>query len=114
MNPWKLPKLFRKKPDWHTNINPQSKRFLTPDEMTLDPTGKESEVEVDVDSTAIKAFTWNPETHTLYITYTSPGSKEYEFPDVPESVVKALEKAPSKGRYVAKYIVPNYSINRRR
>lgn len=116
-NPWKLAKsLFKRdwnkgQKDWHTHVNPQSKRLMTPSEMKLDSTGEDSEVEVDVNSTAIKGYTWNPDTQSLFITYVG-GNTEYEFPNVPESVVKELDNAPSKGRFVQFVIKPNYSINR--
>lgn len=116
-NPWKLAKsLFGKdwrrgQTDWHTSIDSKSKRFMTPSEMRIDSSDKDSEIETEVESSAIKGYTWNPETHSLFITYTN-GDKEYEFPNVPESIVKELDNAPSKGRFVQFVIKPNYSINR--
>ena len=116
-NIWKLPNPFKKRKewqmksnsDWHTQVNPKSRRFMTPDELSMTDTGKESSVEVAVDSTAIKAYTYNPVTKSLYITYVS-GDKEYEFPNVPEEYVKKLDEAPSKGQYVATVIRPLFSI----
>lgn len=113
MNLWKLPNPFKKaRKDWHTNIDPTSKRFLTPSQLSLDPTGEDSEIEdYEVTSTAIKAFTWNPETHSLFVTFVG-GDKEYEYPNVPEEYVKALESASSKGRYLNNVIKPNFSLRR--
>jgi GH18 family chitinase len=119
MNIWKR-KDWQMKPNkasngWHTQVNPKSRRFMTPDSLTIitDESSKPEGNEVDtaVDSTAIKAYTWNPETKSLFITYTS-GDTEYEFPNVPEEYVRDLDNAPSKGHYVATVIKPQFSINR--
>ena len=137
-NPWKL---FNEQPEWNQfkkkdwkknkgfteNKSPVSRRFLTPegDErgsigpnqpevngLRLDKQNKDSEIEVSVNSTAIASYRYDPETKDLYITYTT-GDTEYTFPNVPADYVKALDMAPSKGRYVEFVIKPQFSINRR-
>lgn len=137
-NPWKL---FNEQPEWNQfkkrdwkknkgfkeNKSPVSRRFLTPegDErgsigpnqpevagLRLDKQNKDSEIEVSVNSTAIASYRYDPETKDLYITYTT-GDTEYTFPNVPADYVKALDMAPSKGRYVEFIIKPQFSINRR-
>lgn len=67
--------------------------------------------EVQADSTAVDSIRYDPETRVLTIKYQG-GDTLYDFPNVPPSVVTEFMEAPSKGRYLAHYIMPNYSTNR--
>ena len=67
--------------------------------------------EVPVSSTAIRKLKYNPKTEKLSVQYTS-GNKEYDFPKVPKEVIEEFLDSPSKGKYMAHIIRPNYS-NRR-
>lgn len=104
-----IQKLLRRRNNWHTNIDPESSRVIDKDgQLQMDPTGDESEIQdYKVKSTAVKGFTWNPKTHSLFLTFTK-GKKEYEYPDVPESIVEDFENASSKGRFVNR-VLKEYS-----
>lgn len=67
--------------------------------------------EVPVSSTAIRKLKYNPKTEKLSVQYTS-GNKEYDFPKVPKEVVEEFLDAPSKGKYMAHVVRPNYSTRR--
>lgn len=93
--------LQKREKNWHTNIDPESNRVIDKDgQLQMDSTGDKSEIkDYKVTSTAVKGFTWNPDTHSLFLTFKS-GNKEYEYPNVPESVVEDFENSSSKGRFV--------------
>ena len=105
----KLLQSRKAKQNWHTNIDPESTRVIDKDgQLQMDPTGDKSEVQdYKVKSTAVKGFTWNPRTKSLFLIFTS-GNKEYEYPNVPEDVVEDFENASSKGRFVNR-VLKEYS-----
>lgn len=81
-------------------------------EYTSDELAKENaepETETSVSSTAVKSVRYNPKTQELRITYVG-GNKEYSFPNVPKEVVTEFLESPSKGKYLAHYIKPNYGV----
>lgn len=67
--------------------------------------------EVPVASSAIQSFDYNPKTQDLNVKFTS-GSKKYNYPGVPPEVVTEFMDAPSKGKYMASVIGPQYSVNK--
>lgn len=69
--------------------------------------------EVAVSSSAVRKLKYNPKTKELKIIYTSSGT-EYTFPNVPSEVVTEFLDSPSKGKFLAHYIKPKYSDNKRR
>lgn len=68
--------------------------------------------EVPVVSTAVKRIHYDPNSEELKVQYTS-GSTEYSFPKVPEEVITEFLDSPSKGKYMAYVIRPNYSTRRK-
>lgn len=67
--------------------------------------------EVQANSTAVDEIKYDPQTKILTVKYQN-GNTYYDFPNVPQEVVTEFMEAPSKGRYLAYHIVPNYSTNR--
>jgi hypothetical protein len=105
----KLLQSHKAKNSWHTNIDPESIRVINKDgQLQMEANGDKSEVQdYKIKSTAVKGFTWNPRTRSLFLTFTN-GNKEYEYPDVPEDVVEDFENASSKGRFVNR-VLKEYS-----
>ena len=68
--------------------------------------------EVPIASTAVKRIHYDPNSEELKVQYTS-GSTEYSFPKVPEEVITEFLDSPSKGKYMAYVIRPNYSTRRK-
>ena len=92
-----------------TNVNPMSRRYLTPDSLSIDDTEGADE-SVSVNSSAIDGYTYNEKTGDLYVQFKG-GGKDYLYPNVPKDVVEDFGKAPSKGRFVHDVLKPEYSTN---
>lgn len=52
------------------------------------------------------------ESGKLYLRFKGKGSKLYSYDDVPKTLVLAFMDAPSKGKFVNKYIAPHYKTTR--
>jgi hypothetical protein len=59
-------------------------------------------------STAIRAASYNAQTRTLTLWFTS-GSQGYDYYNVPQYVYDGLLSAPSKGQYFNAYIRDQYA-----
>jgi hypothetical protein len=59
-------------------------------------------------STAIGSASYNPQTSTLTLWFTS-GGQGYDYYKVPQHVYDGLLQAPSKGRYFNAYIREQYA-----
>ena len=94
--------------------NPQSTRYQVNGEL-LDSKGvadadTDNFSKTNISSTAVQSVDYNPKTKDLDIQYVG-GEKKYRFPDVPKEVVAEFLESPSKGKYLAYVIKPEYSIN---
>jgi len=65
---------------------------------------------VEVESSAMERFTYNPETRTLVVTYY--GGSKYTYHAVRWASVDALLKAESKGTFLNREIKPFYRCTR--
>lgn len=59
-------------------------------------------------STAVQAASYNPQTDTLTLWFTS-GGQGYDYYNVPQHVYEGLLRAPSKGQYFNAYIRDRYA-----
>lgn len=94
--------------------NPQSTRYDVNGEL-LDSKGvfdadTDNFTKTNISSTAVQTVEYNPKTKDLDIQYVG-GKKKYRFPDVPKQVVTEFLESPSKGKYLAYVIRPEYSTN---
>lgn len=64
---------------------------------------------VDVESTCIDSWDYDPTTLDLDVYFVSNPSKAYRFPSVPKSVVKRWIYAPSKGQFYWR-VIRRYSV----
>lgn len=69
----------------------------------------ENSIERSVDSSAIDSIEYDPKTEDLKVRFRG-GSVWYTYPNVPADVVTEFMDAPSKGRYLAYVIKPQYSV----
>lgn len=65
---------------------------------------------VDVESSTIKSIAYDSENNCLYVRFVS--GAEYRYLNVPYSVYKKFEEAPSKGVYLNSAIKENYSFEK--
>lgn len=61
-------------------------------------------------SSVVAAINYDPESHSLKVTYVS--GLVYEYKDVPENVYKAMKIAGSKGRYLNFHIKGKYDFEK--
>lgn len=71
------------------------------EQLPYDLSTKENDLikPVDVESTCIDSWDYDPNTLDLDVYFVSNPSKAYRFPSVPKSVVKRWIYAPSKGQF---------------
>lgn len=69
----------------------------------------ENAIETSVSSTAVADVKYDPKTQDLDVRYVG-GDIYYTFPNVPEDVFTEFMDAPSKGRYLAYVIKPQYGV----
>ena len=65
---------------------------------------------IHMSSSSIAAVGYDDRRHSLRLRYVSGGM--YDYLDVPVSVFQGLLEAPSKGRFVNRYIKPRYRFTR--
>lgn len=65
---------------------------------------------MNVISGNILAVGWDSGTRTLYVKFKT--GSQYAYTGVPDNIFKALLKAPSKGKFFAKYIRDKYPAGR--
>lgn len=65
---------------------------------------------LSIDSEAIKKVLYDYSKETLRIQFTS--ECEYEYHEVPPHVFEGLQKSPSQGRFLNKYILRKFSYER--
>lgn len=66
--------------------------------------------QASIPSTAIKSFTYDPKTESLYVRFTK-GNKTYFYPRVPKELIQKWMKAPSKGEFFFANIHDQYTLN---
>lgn len=91
----------------------KSSRWKRKDDTLYGPVNNidyENAIETSVSSTAVADVKYDPKTQDLDIRYVG-GDIYYTFPNVPEDVFTEFMDAPSKGRYLAYVIKPQYSEN---
>lgn len=102
----------KSKDGWISNFDPISRRYLTPTEDNLsldDRRHTRGTEEVGVQSTAVEGYSYDPKTQDLWVQFKG-GNKSYCYPNVPRDVVQDFGNAPSKGRFVADVLKPEYSV----
>lgn len=63
-----------------------------------------------VDSSAISEVAYYPNVERLFVLFKS--NKEYEYFNVPSHVMAGLREAPSKGKFLNKYILAQYRFKK--
>lgn len=66
--------------------------------------------QASIPSTAIKSFTYDPKTESLYVKFQG-NKKTYFYPRVPVELIEQWMKAPSKGQFFLENIHDQYTMN---
>ena len=84
---------------------------LTDGQLPYSLSTKEDDIlkPVDIKSTCIDSWDYNPSTLDLDVYFVSNPSKAYTFPGVPKSVVKRWILSPSKGQFYWR-VIRRYSV----
>lgn len=65
---------------------------------------------LEVDSSAISEVAYYPNVERLFIIFKS--GKEYEYFNVPNHIMNGLREAPSKGKFLNKYVLAEYRFKK--
>ena len=63
-----------------------------------------------VDSTAIREVSYYPDVERLFVEFKN--GREYEYLNVPAHVMNGLRDAPSKGKFLNKYVLAFYRFKK--
>jgi hypothetical protein len=63
-----------------------------------------------VDSTAIREVSYYPDVERLFVEFKN--GREYEYFNVPAHVMNGLRDAPSKGKFLNKYVLAFYRFKK--
>lgn len=89
-----------------------TKAAINENKQRLEEEGRKADrmYQASIPSTAIKSFTYDPKTESLYVKF--QGSKKtYFYPRVPVDLIEKWMKAPSKGSFFFENIHDQYTLN---